>query len=50
VPQVAIFCASEPGRTGPLGKGPIQVLGAKGAPPSVGEVVEAAGRIRDAVS
>ncbi len=47
VPQVAIFCASEPGRTGPLGKGPIQVLGAKGAPPSVGEVVEAAGRIRD---
>ena len=46
VPQVAIFCASDPGKTGPLGKGPMQVLGTKGAPPSVGEVVEAVARIR----
>ena len=45
VPLVAIFQASEPGLTGPLGAGPIVVLGAKGAAPSVGEVAEAVGRL-----
>ena len=44
VPLVAIFSASEPGLTGPMGAGPITVLGAKGAPPSVAEVVDAVGR------
>jgi heptosyltransferase-1 len=40
VPLVAIFLGSEPGLTGPMGQGPMVVLGAKGAPPSVAEVVE----------
>jgi heptosyltransferase-1 len=44
VPLVAIFQASEPGLTGPMGSGPIDVLGAKGAPPSVGDVAEAVAR------
>ena len=35
VPLVAIFAGSEPGLTGPVGSGPITVLGAQGAPPSV---------------
>jgi heptosyltransferase-1 len=46
VPLVAIFAASEPGLTGPMGAGAMDVLGAKGAPPSVGEVNEAVVRIR----
>lgn len=46
VPLVAIFQASEPGLTGPMGRGAMQVLGAKGAAPSVGEVAEAVARIR----
>jgi heptosyltransferase-1 len=45
VPLVAIFCASEPSLTGPMGPGPIEVLGGKGAPPSVGEIAEAAERV-----
>jgi heptosyltransferase-1 len=45
VPLVAIFAASEPGLTGPLGAGPMTVLGAKGAPPPVVEVVDAVGRL-----
>jgi heptosyltransferase-1 len=45
VPLVAIFTASEPGLTGPQGGGAIHVLGANGAAPSVGEVVEAAARL-----
>jgi heptosyltransferase-1 len=45
VPLVAIFCASEPGLTGPMGRGPIAVLGAKGAPPAVVDVVDAVGRL-----
>jgi len=41
VPLVAIFCASEPTLTAPLGSGPITVLGAKGAAPSVADVADA---------
>jgi heptosyltransferase-1 len=41
VPLVAIFAGSRPGLTGPVGSGPISVLGAQGAPPSVNEVSEA---------
>jgi heptosyltransferase-1 len=42
VPLVAIFTGSKPGLTGPVGSGPITVLGTHGAPPSVEEVVAAA--------
>ena len=41
VPLVAIFAGSKPGLTGPVGRGPIAVLGAEEAPPSVEEVVAA---------
>ena len=41
VPLVAIFCASEPGLTGPMGSGPIAVVGGKHKQPSVADVVEA---------
>ena len=47
VPLIAIFSASEPGLTGPMGPGAIHVLGAKGSAPSVGEVAEAVGRLSD---
>ncbi|MBX9844705.1 MAG: lipopolysaccharide heptosyltransferase I, partial [Xanthobacteraceae bacterium] len=45
VPLVAIFLGSEPGLTGPMGQGPMTVLGARGAPPPVAEVVEAVKRL-----
>jgi lipopolysaccharide heptosyltransferase I len=45
VPLVAIFAGSKPGLTGPVGNGPIKVLGAQGAPPSVDAVVDAAANI-----
>lgn len=41
VPLVAIFAGSKPHLTGPVGNGPLAVLGAQGAPPSVDEVVDA---------
>lgn len=41
VPLVAIFAGSEPGLTGPIGYGPMAVLGTQGAPPTVEEVVAA---------
>jgi heptosyltransferase-1 len=47
VPLVAIFSATEPGLTGPMGAGPITVLGGMGAAPSVAEVIEAVGRITE---
>ena len=46
VSLVAIFAGSEPGLTGPIGTGPITVLGAKGAPPSVDEVTQVVARIK----
>ena len=42
VPLIAIFAGSKPDLTGPVGAGPMAVLGAHGAPPSVEEVVAAA--------
>ncbi len=42
VPLVAIFAGSEPGLTGPVGNGPIAVLGTQGAAPGAEEVIEAA--------
>jgi heptosyltransferase I len=41
VPLVAIFTGSQPGLTGPVGSGPIAVLGADGAPPTVDAVIDA---------
>ena len=41
VPLVAIFTGSEPGLTGPVGSGPIAVLGADGARPTVDAVISA---------
>jgi heptosyltransferase-1 len=45
VPLMAIFTGSKPGLTGPIGSGPIAVVGAEGAVPSVEEVTEAVARI-----
>jgi len=45
VPLVAVFSATEPALTGPIGAGPIAVLGGMGAPPSVVEVLDAVRRI-----
>lgn len=47
VPLVAIFKASDPGLTGPIGAGRMDVLGVNGAAPSVVEVVDAVARLRD---
>jgi heptosyltransferase I len=41
VPLVAIFTASEPGLTGPMGPGPIAVVGGQHKQPSVADVVGA---------
>ena len=41
VPLVAIFVGSEPGLTGPIGRGSIAVVGGKGQVPSVAEVMSA---------
>jgi heptosyltransferase-1 len=41
VPLVGIFTASEPGLTGPVGRGPIEIVGGKGATPGVAEVLAA---------
>jgi heptosyltransferase-1 len=46
VPLVAVFCASEPGLTGPVGNGPIVVLGSRASEPSVPEVIDAIAAIR----
>jgi heptosyltransferase-1 len=45
VPLVAIFVESEPGLTGPMGGGPIAVVGGKGAAPDVAEVLQALDRV-----
>jgi heptosyltransferase-1 len=45
VPLVAIFVSTEPGLTGPMGPGPIAVVGGKGAMPSVAEVRAALDRV-----
>lgn len=41
VPLIAIFTGSRPDLTGPVGRGPMTVLGAHGAPPTLDEVREA---------
>ena len=46
VPLAAIFTGSEPSLTKPVGNGPLAVLGAHGAPPSVDEVKTAVESLR----
>jgi heptosyltransferase-1 len=46
VPLVAIFVGSEPGLTGPVGSGPIAVVGGRGRMPAVEEVLAALDRLR----
>jgi len=45
VPLVAIFVGSEPGLTGPMGRGPIAVLGGNGQMPSVADASSALERL-----
>jgi len=45
VPLVAIFTGSRPGLTGPVGSGPIAVLGTDGAPPGVDAVIDAVEKV-----
>jgi len=45
VPLTAIFVGSEPGLTGPMGAGPIAIIGGKGAMPSVADVADAVDRV-----
>jgi heptosyltransferase-1 len=41
VPLVAIFAASDPGLTGPMGQGPIAVVGGRHKQASLSEVLDA---------
>ncbi len=45
VPLVAVFAGSKPSLTGPVGSGPLAVLGEHGEPPSVEAVMDAVARI-----
>ena len=45
VPLVGIFIGSEPGLTGPVGAGPIEIVGRKGVTPAVDEVIAAARKV-----
>jgi heptosyltransferase-1 len=45
VPLVAIFTGSQPSLTGPVGNGPIAILGTDGMPPSVDAVVDAVAEV-----
>lgn len=45
VPLVGIYVATEPGRTGPVGAGKIEVIGGKGAAVTADEVIAAAERV-----
>jgi heptosyltransferase I len=45
LPLVAIFTGSQPSLTGPVGAGPLHVLGEKGLTPSVDDVIDAVAKI-----
>ena len=45
VPLAAVFAGTEPGLYGPMGAGPIAIVGGKGGAPAVGEVMAAVERI-----
>lgn len=46
VPLIAVFLATDPGLTGPVGNGPITIVGGKGVYPSFERVIEAAEKMR----
>lgn len=46
VPLIAVFLATDPGLTGPVGNGPITVVGGKDVYPSFERVIEAAVKLR----
>lgn len=50
VPLVGIFVGSEPGLTGPVGQGPIAIVGRNGTAPAADEVVAALDRLAVAAS
>jgi heptosyltransferase-1 len=50
VPLVAIFVDSEPGLTGPMGGGPIAVVGGRGASPGPADVLKALDRVIPPIS
>ena len=45
VPLIAIFVGSDPGLTGPMGQGPIAIVGGKDTLPSVPDVMTALERL-----
>jgi heptosyltransferase-1 len=45
VPLVAVFAGTEPGLYGPMGAGPIAIVGGTGGAPAVGDVMAAVDRI-----
>lgn len=45
VPLVAIFAGSRPELTGPIGQGPLEIIGDKGVSPSFDEAAAAIGRV-----
>src|SRR5262249_17782073 len=45
VPLVGIFVGSEPGLTGPVGSGPLSIVGGKGEMPTVAQVRAALERV-----
>jgi heptosyltransferase I len=49
VPLVAIFVGSEPSLTGPVGSGPISVLGGMGLQPSIEDVAGQVKRVTAAL-
>lgn len=50
VPTVAVFVATEPALTGPVGSGPLAVCGARGVVPEVAAVLAAAAAVAPAAS
>jgi heptosyltransferase-1 len=50
VPLVGIFVGSTPGLTGPMGRGPIAIVGEEGAAPAVDDVLGALGRLEAATA
>ncbi|ABE38847.1 Lipopolysaccharide heptosyltransferase I [Rhodopseudomonas palustris BisB5] len=47
VPLVGIYVSTDPGLTGPVGSGPMSVLGGKAGAPSARQAIEAAERLLD---
>jgi heptosyltransferase I len=45
IPLIGIFVASDPGLTGPVGRGPIAIVGGSAAMPTVAEVMSAIDRL-----